>query len=566
MRSSLLDSLRTWLKSRQNIAALATLPVIGIWIFFRVREINPAILGDEYLYSVNAIHTPWWGEPPAGDFSNVLFNFTYSVVGVCGDSFYQCAKLLNIGFYLGFVLIVFLIASKFLQFGWAYTFMVLTSLSPLSVYTSMFLPESMFFFVIGLTLMSVLRSVHEFTVKNWAIAGIAVGTAALVKPHAWLSLVGFAIVLLVVGLSSHTVGATLRAGLTLVVASLGARFLLGLALGGLPSLSFFGVYIDEGTLERAVVSNQGESGSDQTPIGGVIELFPLQLGVHSMVLVSIVGVSIAGILTGLRAIVKSKSLEPASAFALVMAIWGGVLVLEIVAFTGWVTGLGDDHTSRVLLRYYDFLFIFLPLAGLAVFKSFPSGGFRAIGRWSISIALVAVSTNAFTAGFSGLEVQIADAPNLAGLIVDRTVYSAAATIGFLAAIVYASFPRFTIYGLILLFTTTSVGSGWHIQDQYDLARGQSSPADRAGLFLRDQLTLEERQVTWVLAGSRFDATNVGFWASIPRLEYQLYLSGAVVDPAAVPANYKYVLSLSDISVDSLSLISSNDDFNFYVVD
>jgi hypothetical protein len=58
--------------------------------------VNPAILGDEYLYSMNSRKAAPWETSPAGDFSNYLFNFIYQSTNLCGNSFYGCAKILNI--------------------------------------------------------------------------------------------------------------------------------------------------------------------------------------------------------------------------------------------------------------------------------------------------------------------------------------------------------------------------------------------------------------------------------------------------------------------------------------
>ena len=77
MFATAISNVREFLGSWKNLLAIGTLPLLGGWIFSRVWMVNPAILGDEYLYSLNARKAGPWDPPLAGDFSNYLFNFVY---------------------------------------------------------------------------------------------------------------------------------------------------------------------------------------------------------------------------------------------------------------------------------------------------------------------------------------------------------------------------------------------------------------------------------------------------------------------------------------------------------
>jgi len=72
-----LQNLKAFFKDWRNFALIAALVAVAGWIFSRVSMVNPAILGDEYLYSINARHAAPWDPSPAGDFSNFL---TWSMV------------------------------------------------------------------------------------------------------------------------------------------------------------------------------------------------------------------------------------------------------------------------------------------------------------------------------------------------------------------------------------------------------------------------------------------------------------------------------------------------------
>lgn len=554
----MLTKAKNFLSSRKNLLALGTLIPLGGWIYSRIWMVNPAILGDEYLYSMNARKASPWDSSPAGDFSNYLFNFVYQGTNLCGEAFYTCGKILNLFFFLGFIFSLFIVAIRFMPFWVAYGFMIAVGLSPLSVYTSMFLPESMYMFFIGLLLIAVLHAMKEFTLQNWVIVGAAIGLASLVKPHAWLSAVAVGVTLLVVGLGNRQIGLK-RTFLAVASLALGAaitRILVGLLVAGPKALGFFGQYLGAETLEQ-VISGAGPSGTEvsveTTPMSGVFSLFGTQLNVHMLVISALMAIAVVAVITGVLEILKLRTLTPVNAFALFAFIWLFSLMIEIVIFTGWVTGTGDDHTSRVLLRYYEFMFAIVPLAGLAVLVNGAGERMNIWVRWALSGVFAFLVTPAFTGFFASLTIQIADAPTLAGLVVNNNVYDGVAVIGFLSLVVLATFPRYAAWSFALLLPFSMVGTGWQIQDQYQNFRGTLSDADKAGQYLRDSLDPVDIDATWILATSRFDATNIAIWADSPLMEYELFPIGSRVSTDSIPDGIKFVVVTGEINLEDSSL-------------
>lgn len=539
----------------RNVVAFVTLIPLGIWVYSRVWMVNPAILGDEYLYSMNARKAAPWDPSPSGDFSNYLFNFVYQGTNLCGNDFYSCAKVINLVFFLGFVFTIFLVALRFLPFWAAYGFMVAAGLSPLSVYTSMFLPESMYMFFIGLVLVSVLHAIKTFTWQSWALTGISLGVASLVKPHAWLSAIAVFITLVIVGLGNRDLGVR-RTGLGVIALFFGAvlsRVLVGLAVAGPKALGFFGQYLGFNTIEQVVsgpTNAPAESVVGSSPMSGVLALFGPQLNVHLLVTTALMAVSVIGLLIAVINIFQSRKLNSVNAFALFAFVWLFSLMVEIVVFTGWVTGGGDDHTTRVLLRYYEFLFVIVPLAGLSVFAKGLGEKTNVWLRWILAIVFATLLTPAFTGFFSSLTIQIADAPTLAGLVVNADVFNAVAVIGFIAIAIFATFPRYTAFAYLLLLPATMIGTGWQIQDQYQSFRGSLNSADKAGQYLRDNFTEDQIDSTWILATSRFDATNIAIWADSPKMTYELFGPGTQIAPELIPAGKQIVIANGDLGIAS----------------
>ena len=517
--------------------------------------VNPAILGDEYLYSINARHSAPWDPSPGGDFSNYLFNLVYSSTNICGDAFYTCGKVLNLIFFLGFLIVIFIIAVKFLTYWVALAFTVAAGLSPISVYTSMFLPESMYFFMISLVFLSVLKAADSFAWKDWGLAGLLIGVASLVKPHAWLSAVAIGIFLLVLGVTQarYRYGALFKAIGAITLGAILGRVVIGFAVAGPRALDFFGSYLNpdiisqvaEGTPNQSV---EGISPVGTSPMNGVISLFGTQLNVHTLTIVALMGLAIIGLIVGVLELIRTRLLTPVTSISLLMLIWLISLVIEIIIFTGWITGGGDDHTGRVLSRYYDFLFVFVPLAGLASLNSKFAAEIKVWIRIPLAAGILLLLTPAFTGFFGRLEIQIADAPNLAGLVVNTDVFNAVAMIGFLSLLVFAFQPRFSPWVFVLLLPVTMIATGYQIQGEYQRIRAEPNAQDVAGKYLSQNLTQEDIDDTWIVATSRFEATNVAIWADSPVVKYDLFAPGGVLDTSLIPKGSKYVLATGGLSV------------------
>ena len=550
-----MKNLKAFFKDWRSFALIAALAGVAGWVFSRVNTVNPAILGDEYLYSINARHAAPWDPSPAGDFSNYLYNLVYSSTNLCGEAFYTCGKILNLIFFIGFLIVIFIIAVRFLNYWVALAFTVAAGLSPISVYTSMFLPESMYFFMISLVFLAVLKAATSYAWKDWGLVGILIGVASLVKPHAWLSAIAIGIFLVVLGLTQarHRYKPLFKAVGAVSLGAILGRVVVGFAVAGPKALDFFGIYLNTRILGEVVEGVPAQTAEAASPVGtspmnGVISLFGTQLNVHVLTLVALIGIAIIGLVVGLVELIRTKQLTPVTSLSLFMFIWLVTLVIEIIMFTGWITGGGDDHTGRVLSRYYDFLFVFVPLAGLIALSSKFAAETKVWIRIPLAGLFLVLLTPAFTGFFGSLEIQIADAPNLAGLVVNLDVFNAVAMIGFLALLVFAFQPRFSPWVFALLLPATMIATGYTIQGEYQQIRGEDNAQDLAGKYLNQNLSEAEVDATWIIATSRFEATNVAIWADSATVKYDLFAPGGVLDTSLIPEGSEYVLATGGLSV------------------
>jgi hypothetical protein len=429
----------------------------------------------------------------------------------------------------------------------------MAGLSPLNVYTSMFLPESMYMFFIGLILLATLRALNQFNWINWFLVGITIAATSLVKPHAWLSAIAIGITLIVVGLGNSKIGIR-KTSISIAGLAAGAivgRIFIGFLVAGPRALGFFGQYLGLQTFDEiGLQSNQSDQSVivGTSPMNGVVNLFWVQSNIHMLVISALMGLSVVAVIAGVVEILRTRTLTPVTGFALFSLIWLFSLMVEIVIFTGWITGGGDDHTTRVLLRYYEFLFLIVPLAGLSVAASGVLTKTHVWVRWILAAVFAIYITPAFTGFFATLTIQIADAPTLAGLVVNLEVFNAVAIVGFAALVLFAAFPKFTAWAYLLILPVSMAATGWQIQDQYIGFRAQESTADLAGKYLRDNLTDEEIAKTLIIATSRFDATNIAIWADGVNMSYELFVPAAEVPIDLIPQDKNWVIANGDIKL------------------
>lgn len=559
---------RRWLTIRENLVAITILPALAILNFLRFFGVNPVILGDEYIYATNARLVAPWGVPVEGDYSNYLFNIVYAPTNLCGAAFYECAKGLNGVFFLGFVLIIYVVATSILPRWWSVAFAAAISLSPLSVYTSMFLPETLFFFFVSLILVAVLRAMLNPHFKAWAIVGVLTGLASLVKPHAWLTAVAIGILLVIsaIGLEKKRVVNLARNSLGFSVAAVATRLIVGLAIAGPKATGFFGVYFSVDVLNSAgQVDLGGRESIGAGPLNGALALFPEQFSYHLFTTTALIGVALVGLLIGVISVFKRRNLDRQSALALVAFVWLATLLIEIVLFTGWVTGGGDDHTTRILLRYYEFLIPIAMLGGLGILSAYTNFRVSALTRWVSALIFVAVLSQAFSGIFGSLTLQIADAPWLAGLVVNFDVYSAVAIGAMVTLIVFATFPRLSGYTVMLFIVASSVSIGGQISNQYQEKRGVASAADLGGKLYGQYISASpDLKRHLVVANTRFDATLAALWASSVAVEYGIYPAGTTLDYTLGEDTYDSLLVLGDIEViGAPGVVEEGEGFRFF---
>jgi len=416
----------------------------------RVWPVLPAVMQDEYVYSIQARFTPFADQI----LPNYLFSWLYSGTSVCGSDFYSCGKGLNVVFYFATLAFIFLISRRLLSVAWGSMIATVAAFSPIHVYVSYFMPEAMYFAFMTATIYVALIAGAKHKLTWWVAVGTMLGLSALVKPHAVFTLPAFLLFAFLIAMRSHG-GSLLRGALasfSQLTAFAAVKFGGGLAFAGVAGLSIFGTGYGD-TLDQFVSENsQGSadlaaqsvssisreaanpsSQAVEANVPGLVEIFIPHSLAHLALLITVAGIPFLLSVSVMKdAVIKKQEVSAASQFLLLISLLALSFALVVGFFEGFVTSLGDDHSLRIITRYYEFL-VPLLMVSAAVFGKFVEPSLRV--RLIQAMILVAALIFGWVY-LSGVNQSFADSILLSGYLAGPAVVPIVSVIGIIVALVW----------------------------------------------------------------------------------------------------------------------------------
>lgn len=526
----------------------------------RVWPVLPAVMQDEYVYSIQARFTPFAEQL----YPNYLFSWLYSGTSTCGADFYSCGKGLNVLFFFATLTFIFLIARRLLSVTWGAMIATVAAFSPIHVYVSYFMPEAMYFAFITATIYVALIAGAKQKLTWWVATGVMLGLSALVKPHALFTLPAFLLFALLVAMRSD--GGSLGKGLIASLGKLGAfvavKFGGGFAFAGVAGLSLFGSsyesslnqFVSENARGKAdVVAQTVSSVSPSEAVQaadasgpGFFDVFIPHSLAHLALLLTVAGIPLLLSMSVIKdSVVKKQEVSAASQFLLLIGLLSLSFALVVGAFEGVVTSLGDDHSSRIITRYYEFLVPLLLIAA-AVFAKFVEPKIR------IRLIQSGILISALIFGWvylSGVNQSFADSILLSGYLSSPAVIPIVAVIGIIVALVWifsaSSGSKLIVYvatPLVLLiagFTSqgyllSQVGTN---EAYFDIAGQKAKPllAEVAG----DKIS--------IVGPVRYQNFTTKFWIDKPGIKDINLPDGQAVDAAAL-TDVDYVVLIGNAQI------------------
>ena len=538
--------------------------VAAIVSISRVWPVLPAVMQDEYIYSIQSRYTPFIEQT----IPNYLFSWVYSSTSACEADFYSCGKGLNVLFFFVTLAFIFLIARRLLNVTWGAMIATVAALSPIHVYVSYFMPEAMYFAFITATIYVALIAGAKHKLNWWVATGALLGLSSLVKPHALFTLPAFLLFALLVAWRSE--GGSRGKGLIASLGKLGAfavmKFGGGFLFAGAAGLSLFGTTYEsslnqfvsenaQGSADLAAqtvstVSNAAPVQATEASGPGFFEVFVPHSLAHLALMVTVAGIPLLLSMSVIKdAIVKKQEISASSQFLLLIGLLSLSFALVVGAFEGVVTSLGDDHSSRIITRYYEFLVPLLLIAA-AVFAKFVEPKIRV--RLIQSGILIASLIFGWVY-LSGVSQSFADSILLSGYLSSPAVIPIIALLGILVAVVWVfsagSGSRLIVYvatPLVLLIAGfTSQG--------YLLSQVGTNEAyfDIAGQKAKPLLGEVDGDKISIIGPVRYQNFTTKFWIDKPGIKDVSLPDGESID-VTVLTDIDYVVLIGNAKLTGAS--------------
>ena len=503
---------------------------------------------DEYIYTSQAKNLPFAEQ----FYSNYIFSWVMGLTNNCGYEFYTCTKSINSVFFLGTVFFVFLIAARFLTFRWSIFAASVTALSPIAIPVSYFMPETMYFTMMTVTIWVTLLVSRKDNWLLWIVSGLSLGATALVKPHAIFMLPAFAVFAIVFAYkkSESSWFRGLRAGAAVVAGFMITKLGLGFAFAGTEGLKFFGGYGSPvGALTGAATAEEVTVGGEEAARSGLevlISVASTHLITHASAMLLLAGIPLFLSFRVSYSIVKTKQpIGEASSLFILIALISVSMVGVVALFEAYVTASGDDHSDRLILRYYEFLIPQFVVMGLLLPRFTDSKRMFRIIQGSIIVAASMFFTIYYPPTF---DKQYADASTLPGIGDSQSFFIFVGLFVSSAVIFWIVNPERgnLVMGRVIMPVVLILAL---VMSQNKLIEINGTPAyfDQAGWDSRTYLQEVPGDRILVVGQTRTEVFTVKFWIDEANIRDLLVGDGSVIGPENVEGT-DYVVTLGNMEI------------------
>jgi phosphoglycerol transferase len=521
---------------RDNFPFLAALAIF-VALLFRNSGLYP-VVADEALYSNFSRLLPLADSQIPG----YIYLAIYRLTNICGDGFYDCARILNAIFFVAAAPFIYLTARQVCTRSVASIVVLLALLGPINSYTAYFMPEAPYFFSFWLATWFILRLDNSTSLSSWCFAGILLGLSALIKPHALLIMPGLVTYILFV--SRKKEGAWVLQALcnvgVFIAFTFVFKFLISYLFVGKAGLTIFGpMYTSIATTP------------DISNFQRYIELFTLSIESvrgHLLAICLMFGMPVTfGIYAFVNSVVSKsevKAYQKISGFAFVVL---GNLILMTSVFSASVASFSVsivEEIARLHMRYYDFA---LPLLLVIATSQLTSESTATIRKWRAVLAFPIGASILYAAYtyLSPFSPNSVDSPEIRGFISNPKVFYLLSGLSFscLALWVYAA--RAGANAFVYLFMPLAVAfSTFNINREVRWAL-VPDVYDKAAIFAKQYLSQEDRSklvIVGSLPGSLY--LSLAFLDN-PNIAREPIPTGAAYDLSKLPPDKEWVLVIGD---------------------
>ena len=357
-----MNFLRLTPSQRQHAARYGLpLALVAVLLYLILRNTGayPVVFADEWLYSKFARLVPL----SASQLPSWLYLKVFGLSSACGEGYLQCARILNAVLFVASAPFIYLIARPLTGRAAAGAIAVLALLSPVSSYTAYFMPEASYycgFWVLSYALLrsGAVRPQWRATLGYGLLGGVLLGVLSTVKVHALFLLPALCLFILYARRSAgreQWLAPGLAAAALAASATLAVKLALGYLLAGPVGLSLFGAFYG------GHVNNSGHG------LGRLLAPFAHNLLGHAMALLLLFGFPLL-LMAGAAASATLRNAlgRRGRALLLYTVLMLGCALGMTAVYTASIADAGPHEILRLHLRYYDFTFPLLMIAGVAL--------------------------------------------------------------------------------------------------------------------------------------------------------------------------------------------------------
>ncbi|PKE30429.1 hypothetical protein CWS43_12485 [Rahnella sp. AA] len=445
-----------------------------IFLIAKNMGLYPTVFADEYTYSKYSRLLP------LGDSTlpNYLFLSIYSVTDLCGAGFLECARLLNVLFFVLASPFIYLIGRKFTGHKTSCLIAFLSMLSPINTYTAYFMPESLYYLSFWVLTYLILNIEKESSLSHWLFIGFVFGLSALIKPHALLLAPALVVYFLIIHIQDKWQGKETSSYINylgLLTAIIATKIIIGYILAGKSGITVFG----------STYTSMASGAVDSGHYIKLIQVALSNLQGHLLSLLLLFSVPICHLIFISQHFFRhDENQRNEIKISLYTSLVIASLLVVVTLFTASVSGSGPYETiSRLHMRYYNFafpLFILVVASQLNSHVNLTSKKWRAIIGLPILVALL----YGFFTKLAPYAPNFIDSPEIRGFVFSTNAFYVLSFISMISLMLWiysinigARFFLYLFLPLSILVSTFFVN--------YDV-RGRINPTvyDNAGLFAK----------------------------------------------------------------------------------
>ena len=536
--------------------------LVCAFLMLRYSSTLPTVMQDEYVYLVQAVLEPI----ASNEYGNFLHSAVYSRVLVFGDNFYLSVKAINTVFLLAFGFATVVLSRKFLPLWSGGLLGVITALSATSLYSSVFMPEMMFYALAAWAIaFFVLGWETERPKAWWFLASlVAVVLAGLTKPHALilvLGIISFVFVMLAMRRITLTKATPLLAAFSAGYVVL--KLCLGFLLAGPNGLSLIGPNYEQALrrfFDRFSWFGEGALSASAGAMNPVSTQGAASFGAFALGQTLLLTIGFSFMTMGLP-LLLIKPFSRLTDYQLLTIAISVVYIVAIAGFTAFVSFTGDDHSNRLLGRYFEFL---IPLVLIACFveveRRVQVRGARKVAIFLATPTLAAL----WWLILAKADLKLADSAILLGSF--RSEFLPWLVIASLAVVVFA-FSQGPKHLLAITVTSTLLvvaSIGLSVQQRQLELNSVKIGADFAGDTLRQSYADVPGGEVLIVGTNEQLAFVTKFWSVKKGVEHIILSPGtglSIQDPAL--DSFSLVVELSGVVVVNGSLLAEGEGYRIF---